>query len=58
MGLFRAPDLKKAIKAAQDMGLAVTGYEITPEGGLRVMTGTEEKNDADAELEKWRKSHG
>lgn len=55
---FSAPTLKKAIKVAQDMGLAVVGYEIGPGGEIRVQTGTEVKNDADAALSQWMKSHG
>lgn len=55
---FRVPDLKKAIKVAQDMGLAVTGYEIGPGGEIRIMTGGEAKNEAEAALDRWVKSRG
>lgn len=55
---FRIAEVKRAIKAAQDMGLAVVGYEIGPNGEIRVQTGTEVKNDADAALSQWMKSHG
>jgi hypothetical protein len=54
---FRAPDLKKAIKAAQDMGLAVVSFEIGPDG-IRIFTGTEAKNEADAALDRWMKTNG
>jgi hypothetical protein len=55
---FSALTLKKAIKVAQDMGLAVSGYEISPAGEIRVLTGAEAKNEADAALERWKKSRG
>jgi hypothetical protein len=55
---FSAPALKKAIKVAQDMGLAVSGYEIGPAGDIRVLTEAEAKNEADAALERWKKSRG
>lgn len=47
---FNAPALKKAIKVAQDMGLSVMGYEITPEGGIKVSTASEQTNSAEAAL--------
>ena len=55
---FSAPNLKKAIKVAQDMGLPVIGYEIGPDGGFRVMTAGEAKNDADAALDAWKRANG
>ena len=54
---FRAPDLKKAIKAAQDMGLTVTGFEVGKDM-IRVLTGAEVKDAADAELARWEKTYG
>lgn len=58
MKKFRLTDVKRAISAAQSLGLAVTSYEIGPGGEIRVQTGTEVKNDADAALSQWMKSHG
>lgn len=52
---FRAPDLKKAIKAALDMGLTVIGYEIGPEGQIRVQTQTQIVDSADAALDTWKR---
>lgn len=54
---FRAPDLKKAIKAAQDMGLTVTGFEVGKDM-IRVLTAAEVKDAADAALAGWEKTHG
>ena len=55
---FSAPALKKAIKAAQDMGLHVVGIDVGAEGQFRVMTEGEKKNDADAALESWQRKNG
>lgn len=55
---FSAPALKKAIKAAQDLGLPVFGFEIGAAGEIRIMTAGEAKNDADAALDAWRRAHG
>lgn len=55
---FSAPNLKKAIKAAHDMGLHVIGFEIGAGGEIRVHTGAEAKDEADAALEKWKRAHG
>lgn len=55
---FSAPALKKAIKAARDMGLSVIGFEIGAGGEIRVHTGADAKNDADAALEEWIRAHG
>ncbi|MDO5613622.1 MAG: hypothetical protein Q4G14_10340 [Paracoccus sp. (in: a-proteobacteria)] len=53
MATFSAPKVRKAIKLAQDMGLPVTGFEVLPDGGVRVQTALEKKNDADAALDAW-----
>lgn len=50
---FRAPDLKKAIKVAQDMGYAVTGYQIGAGGEIRVETSTKAQDTPDSALEAW-----
>lgn len=47
---FKVPALKKAIKVAQDMGLSVMGYEITPEGAIKVSTASAQTDSADAAL--------
>lgn len=53
-----SPTLKKAIKAAKDMGLKVVSFEIGQGGEIRVMTAGESKNDADTALDNWKKLHG
>lgn len=56
---FRVPDLKRAVKAAQDMGLPVSGFRITPDGSIHVETQRETKADeADGALESWMRRHG
>ena len=50
---FKQADVKRAIRAAQSEGLPVTGFEITPEGGLRIMTAAAATNSADAALAAW-----
>lgn len=46
--------VKKALKIAHDMGIQTSGYEITPEGGLRVLFATGSNNNgADAALAAW-----
>lgn len=52
---FKAPALKKALKVAQDMGLTVLGYEITPEGGFKISTTQEQTNAAEAALAAWQR---
>lgn len=53
MATFSSPIAKKAIKVVQDMGLTVTGVEVLPDGTLRVNTGPEIANTAEAELDSW-----
>lgn len=52
---FNSPSLKKALKVAQDMGLTVLGYEITPEGGFKISTTHEKLDTADAALTAWKR---
>lgn len=58
MGAFKTPDLKKAIKVAQDMGLSVTGLEIGSDGAIRVTIAAELDDSAEAALARWEKKHG
>lgn len=52
---FNSPTLKKAIKVAQDMGLTVLSYEITPDGGFKISTTQEKLDTADAALSAWKR---
>jgi hypothetical protein len=36
---FTSADLTRAVKAAERAGLSVCGYEIEPDGTIRVLTG-------------------
>lgn len=56
---FRVPDLKRLVKATQDLGLPVTGIVIGPDGSIHIQTQHDAKADsADAALEGWMKRHG
>ena len=39
---FSSADLKRAIRAAETLGLGVAGYEIEPNGTIRILTGSRE----------------
>lgn len=52
---FKQSDVTRAIRAAQQMGLPVSGFEITPEGKIVVHTATEGHDAADAALEGWQR---
>ncbi len=55
----RVPYLKKLVKAAQDMGLPVSGVVISPDGSIRIETQKAVKGDgADDALEGWMKGNG
>lgn len=56
MAKFSTPIAKKMIKVAQDMGLPVSGYEVLPDGTIRILTAPEKQNDADAALDQWMRS--
>ncbi|MFC3057872.1 hypothetical protein [Paenirhodobacter populi] len=55
---FRVPDLKRLVKATQDMGLPVTGIVIAPDGSIHVQTQVAKADSADAALESWMKRNG
>ena len=52
---FRQSDVKRAIRAAQAVGLPVVGFEITQEGKIVVHTATEGRDPADAALDGWQR---
>ena len=47
--LFRRNDVRRAIRSAQDMGLAVDGFEIDRDGKIVIHT---HKPDGDTELDR------
>ncbi len=54
-GIYNIPNLRKTIKLAQELGLKIAGFEVTGEGGFRVMTASETENTADAAVEQWKR---
>ena len=52
---FKVTDLKRAIKAARDLGMTVTGYDINPDGGISVRTAEANDNSADAAVDAWKR---
>jgi hypothetical protein len=55
---FRQADLKRALKAAADVGLQVTAFKIDPlSGRIEVVTGKAVEQDSTA-LDDWRASRG
>jgi hypothetical protein len=54
-GIYNIPNLRKSLKLAQEMGLKIAGFEVTGEGGFRVMTASETANTADAAVEQWKR---
>lgn len=56
---FKQSDIQRAIKAAKAMDLPVTGYEITAEGTIRILTAPVIKADAPTDTYGgWKKSRG
>lgn len=53
---FRQADVRRALKAAVEIGLSVSGYEIRPTGEIVVRTGAE-PSSADAALDAWKRSN-
>lgn len=56
MAAASIPKIRNAIKLAQDMGLPVVGFEVLADGGFRIMTASEKKDQADAALDSWMRS--
>lgn len=57
---FRERDIKRAVRAAQNAGLTVSGFEIKPDGGIAVMSagskpGVTELNPFEIEAERLRR---
>lgn len=56
---FRQADIQRAIKAAQAMGLTVSGYRIDANGTIEVLTGPQASEQrAPSALEAWRARRG
>jgi hypothetical protein len=56
---FRRSDLRRAIRAAEDAGLAVTGTTISPDGSIRLeFTSPEMPSETkiDAETKSWERA--
>jgi hypothetical protein len=53
---FRQQDVTKALKAAVAAGLHVAGFEIDPQGKIKVVTGKPEAQDS-APLDGWIAKH-
>ena len=53
--LFKVTNVKRAIKAALDLGMTVTGYDIRPDGGISIRTAEANDNTADAAVEAWKR---
>jgi hypothetical protein len=51
--IFRIRDLKRAINAAREIGLKVTGYEIRPDGVIAVMAADTASNEPTTDLDQW-----
>jgi hypothetical protein len=57
---FKECDVTRALKAAEKAGLTVSGYEVTPEGVIRVLTGAAPAPNAAPvdDYGAWRKPRG
>jgi hypothetical protein len=50
---FRQQDITKALRAAVAAGLHVTGFEIDPQGKIRVETDKQPGQDSEAGRNEW-----
>jgi hypothetical protein len=55
---FTQADVVRAIKAANVAGITVARVEISPEGGITVISGAQVANDVDDDLRKFRERAG
>lgn len=53
MATASIPKIRNAIKLAQSMGLPVTGLEVLPDGGFRIITAAEKQDQSDAAFDSW-----
>ena len=50
---FRPAVLKRAIKAAQEAGLNVSGFWINPQGEIHIETTKAQVQDSASDLDRW-----
>jgi len=50
---FRPAALKRAIKAAQEAGLTVSGFWINPQGEIHIETSKAQAQDSAGDLDRW-----
>jgi hypothetical protein len=50
---FRPAALKRAIKAAQEAGLNVSGFWINPQGEIHIETAKAQAQDSAGDLDRW-----
>ena len=55
---FKRSDLERAIKCAQALGLPVSGFEIAPDGTIRVLTSSLSTPQVLSPAEEWRVRNG
>ena len=49
----RRAEIARAVAAARDMGIAVTGLEISPDGRIRVTSGKPDFQATSSEFDRW-----
>jgi hypothetical protein len=42
---FTAADVRRALRAAETLGIGIAGYEIKPDGTIKVIVGSPESGD-------------
>ena len=50
---FRPAALKRAIRAAQEVGLTVSGFWINPHGEIHIETTKKQEQDSAGDLDRW-----
>ena len=50
---FRSAAIKRAIKAAQQAGLTVSGFRINPQGEIHIETVKQRAQDSAGDLDRW-----
>lgn len=49
----RRLEITRAVAAARDLGIAVSGIEVSPEGKIRITSGSQDAAGASNEFERW-----
>ena len=55
---FRPAAIKRAIKAAQEAGLTVSGFRINPQGEIHIETVKQQAQDSVGDLDRWLATKG